>query len=99
MAKGSYHVIARSDGNWSVKRTGAERISGNYSSKKEAVTTAKRLATASGGGELIIHARDGRVSDRFKARDGRNPATGAVIKIPAGKTIRFKPGKNLSAKE
>lgn len=27
---------------------------------------------------------------------GRNPRTGREVKIPPGKTIRFKPGKNLS---
>ena len=26
---------------------------------------------------------------------GRNPRTGTEVKIPPGKTIRFKPGKNL----
>jgi len=26
---------------------------------------------------------------------GRNPRTGAEVKIPPGKTIRFKPGKKL----
>lgn len=26
---------------------------------------------------------------------GRNPRTGLEVKIPPGKTIRFKPGKNL----
>ena len=26
---------------------------------------------------------------------GRNPRTGKEVKIPSGKTIRFKPGKNL----
>ena len=29
---------------------------------------------------------------------GRNPRTGKEVPIPAGKTIRFKPGKELSAK-
>lgn len=27
---------------------------------------------------------------------GRNPRTGKEVQIPPGKTIRFKPGKNLS---
>ena len=27
---------------------------------------------------------------------GRNPRTGKEVKIPPGKTIRFKPGKNLT---
>jgi len=30
-----------------------------------------------------------------KAREGRNPKTGEVISIPAGKVPRFKAGKNL----
>jgi DNA-binding protein HU-beta len=32
------------------------------------------------------------------ARNGRNPQTGAVIKIKAKKVARFKPGKELSEK-
>jgi len=35
------------------------------------------------------------VSER-KARTGRNPQTGATIKITAKKVVRFKPGKELS---
>ena len=31
-----------------------------------------------------------------KARDGRNPATGATIKIPAKTVVKFKPGKQLA---
>ncbi|MGN6103032.1 MAG: HU family DNA-binding protein [Devosia sp.] len=34
------------------------------------------------------------VSER-KASTGRNPATGAEIKIPASKQAKFKPGKGL----
>jgi DNA-binding protein HU-beta len=30
-----------------------------------------------------------------KARDGRNPATGAVIKIPAKTTVKFSIGKSM----
>ncbi len=31
-----------------------------------------------------------------KARQGRNPSTGAVVNIPAKKTAVFKPGKELA---
>ncbi len=31
-----------------------------------------------------------------KARDGRNPATGATIKIPAKKVVKFKAGSDLA---
>jgi len=36
------------------------------------------------------------VSERA-AREGRNPATGASIRIPASKSARFKPGANLKS--
>ena len=29
------------------------------------------------------------------AREGRNPRTGKEVRIPPGRTIRFKPGKDL----
>jgi len=32
-------------------------------------------------------------SDKRAARTGRNPATGAEIKIPASKTVKFVAGK------
>lgn len=35
------------------------------------------------------------VSNRA-ARDGRNPATGATIKIPAKNVVKFKAGKGLT---
>jgi len=31
-----------------------------------------------------------------KAREGRNPATGKTIKIPAKKVVKFKAGANLA---
>ena len=64
MAKTSYHVIARSNGEWSVKRTGATRVSKTFPTKDAAITNAKRLVVSSGGGEVIIHTKDGRVSER-----------------------------------
>ncbi len=32
------------------------------------------------------------------ARDGRNPKTGETIKLPAKKSVKFKPGKKLNDK-
>lgn len=34
--------------------------------------------------------------NRRSAREGRNPATGATIKIPAKNVVKFKAGKALS---
>jgi DNA-binding protein HU-beta len=36
-------------------------------------------------------------TSKRKAREGRNPQTGAKIKIPARRVARFKPGKALIA--
>lgn len=64
MTKKSYHVIAKSNGEWSVKRNGAERAARTFSTKNGAITTARKLVMKSGGGELIVHEKDGRVSER-----------------------------------
>lgn len=64
MAKNSYHVIAKSDGKWSVKKTGAARASRNFSTKSEAIRVAANTLKRSGGGELIVHGKDGTVRSR-----------------------------------
>lgn len=54
------------------------------------VTTALKGSgklTLTGFGTFIVAER--------KARMGRNPQTGAPIKIKAGKTVRFRAGKGL----
>jgi len=35
------------------------------------------------------------VVTKRKARKGRNPRTGEEIRIPAGKTVKFRPGKEF----
>ena len=45
-------------------------------------------ATLIGFGTFSVNRRD--------ARDGRNPATGKKIRIPAKNVVKFKPGKSLS---
>ncbi len=35
------------------------------------------------------------VVEKRQARKGRNPRTGAVITIPAGKVVKFRPGRKL----
>ena len=64
MTKASYHVIAKNNGKWNVKRTGAERASSSFTTKAAAERQAKAMLNRSGGGEVIIHGKDGRVSRR-----------------------------------
>lgn len=56
------------------------------------------------GIKLALKKKDGKVTltgfgtfttSHRKARQGRNPQTGAAIKIKAGNVVKFKPGKKL----
>ncbi len=55
------------------------------------------LATAEvkTNGEFAVPGFGKLVKATRKARDGRNPATGAVIKIPAKTTVKFRLGKAM----
>jgi DNA-binding protein HU-beta len=57
---------------------------------KEALTRGERIELR-GFGVFVVKPR--------KRGVGRNPRTGEEVAIPSGKTIRFKPGKELQAHE
>ena len=46
-------------------------------------------------GEFTLPGFGKLVKDTRKAREGRNPATGAVINIPAKTTVKFRLGKAM----
>lgn len=58
------HVVRNEGGGWDVYRPGASRVSSRHSTQREAVGRAREILTNSGGGEIVVHARDGRVRDR-----------------------------------
>ena len=54
------------------------------------------IATALDAGEKVTIPGFGTFSTRSRGeRQGRNPATGATITIPAKKYVHFKPGKTM----
>lgn len=60
----NYHVVKNKEsGSWSVKRAGANRVSGNFSTQRDAERSAKNFARNTGGGEVRIHGRDGKIRD------------------------------------
>jgi DNA-binding protein HU-beta len=61
-----------------------------FHSMKEALARGDRIELR-GFGVFIVKPR--------KRGVGRNPRTGEEVAIPSGKTIRFKPGKELQAHE
>ncbi|MGI8493716.1 MAG: HU family DNA-binding protein [Pyrinomonadaceae bacterium] len=64
---------------------------------KEFLTAMATLASSEvkKNGEFTIPGFGKLVKTTRKARDGRNPATGATIKIPAKTTVKFRVGKAL----
>jgi uncharacterized protein YegP (UPF0339 family) len=65
------HVTHRSDGLWQVRAEGATKAASTHTTQADAVNAAKRQALkAPGGGEVIVHGRDGRIrSSQVMPRD------------------------------
>jgi hypothetical protein len=70
--KTNYHVVPNSEHGWAVKKAGAERVSGFAPTQRGAEKLAKTFSSRSGGGEVVIHRRDGKIRDKdtvFPASD------------------------------
>ena len=81
-----------------VNAIAAEGLS-KADSKKALEATLKAISGALQGGDKVSIPGFGTFSvTKRAARNGRNPQTGAVIKIKAKKVAKFKAGKELSAK-
>jgi len=72
-----------------AKQKAEQVVDSLFDAMKEALAQGKRIELR-GFGVFVVKAR--------KRGVGRNPRTGTEVPIPEGKTIRFKPGKELSAK-
>ncbi|MBR6862433.1 MAG: DUF2188 domain-containing protein [Acidaminococcaceae bacterium] len=60
MSRSSHHVVPNPDGGWDVKRGGAARASGYYSTKKEAVDAGRKISQNQKT-EFVIHGLNGRI--------------------------------------
>jgi DNA-binding protein HU-beta len=72
------------------KMKAEQAVEALFHSMKEALTRGERIELR-GFGVFVVNPR--------KRGVGRNPRTGEEVAIPSGKTIRFKPGKELQAHE
>jgi hypothetical protein len=62
MSTKGQHVVPNG-GKWSVRKAGASKVSGTYSTQREALDVARERAKNQGT-ELYIHGRDGRIRER-----------------------------------
>jgi DNA-binding protein HU-beta len=70
-----------------LTKANAERALNAFLDEVEKTLVADGKLTLTGFGTFSVEKR--------QARTGRNPRTGAVIKIPATKVVKFRPGKIL----
>lgn len=76
--KKNIHVTRRPDGDWQVKREGADRVSSVHDTQRAAEDAAKGTARRERG-EVFVHGRDGKIRDRdsfgndpFPPRDSKH---------------------------
>ena len=89
----------------SGKRMSQSEVLGHFAEKfelkraaaKEFFTELAELATreVKRNGEFVLPGFGKLVMAQRKAREGRNPATGETIKIPAKTTLKFRVGKAM----
>ncbi|MCL1889474.1 MAG: HU family DNA-binding protein [Desulfovibrionaceae bacterium] len=80
-------LVAKIAGKASITKAGAERSLNAFLESVQEVVVKEGKLTLTGFGTFSVESR--------KARTGRNPRTGAPIKIPASKVVKFRPGKTL----
>lgn len=61
--KKSHHVVKNPSGGWSVKKSGASRASGIYTTQKDAVKSAGKISKTQGT-KVVVHGKDGRIKKR-----------------------------------
>jgi hypothetical protein len=61
MAQESHHVVHNRNGGWDVKKGGADRASGHFDKKVDAIDSAREISRNQST-ELKIHNKDGRIA-------------------------------------
>ena len=61
MSQKTHHVVHNPNGGWDVKKGRAERVSGHFERKADAVDAAREISRNQRT-ELKIHNRDGRIA-------------------------------------
>lgn len=80
-------LISRIANETNMKKTEVEKILTAFLSEVRDILQYQGKLTLTGFGTFRVVRR--------AAREGRNPQTGAPIRIPATRVVRFKPGKEL----
>ncbi|MGD8151399.1 DUF2188 domain-containing protein [Ornithinimicrobium sp. Y1694] len=67
------HVVPNQGGGWDVRAPGADRASAHAATQADALRRARTIVSNAGGGEVVIHGRDGRIRDSDTIAPGNDP--------------------------
>lgn len=73
MPRNERHVVPNPEGGWDVKAPGADRSSSHKPTQGEAIDRAREIVGNSGGGEIVIHGRNGQIRDSDTVSPGHDP--------------------------
>lgn len=90
-----YHVVPR-DGQWAVKKVGAERAARVTRTKAEAVTAAKGFAQTQAPGRVIIHRLNGTIGEQLRYEEDES-AGGDGETEKHGRWLSWKPATGLAS--
>lgn len=74
MMSKNVHVVPR-NGDWAVRRGGAERDSSRHNTQAEAIDAGRRMAQRESA-ELVIHGRNGQIRERDSFGNDPHPPKG-----------------------
>ena len=67
------HIVPNPNGGWDVKKPGSSRASSHQDTQRAAEVRAKEILGNVGGGEAVIHGRDGKIRDSDTVAPARDP--------------------------
>jgi len=67
------HVVPNPKGGWDVKKPDAERASSHHDTKSDAEKRPNDILRNDGGGEAVIHGKDGKIQDSDTVAPGNDP--------------------------
>jgi len=73
MTRNERHVTRNPDGGWDIVAPDAKRRSDHRPTQAEAIDRAREILGNTGGGEVVIHGRDGKIRDSDTVAPGNDP--------------------------
>jgi hypothetical protein len=73
MSRNERHVVPNPAGGWDVVAPGSSRASSHQDTQAQAIDRGRKIVHNSGGGEVVIHGRDGKVRDSDTVAPGNDP--------------------------